>query len=186
MERTADWPRVYLDTSAFIYFAKAGHCMTLVNYLGKKLRISTDVETELGRSHHPDIELLMLVNNWPPGGAQELPPHLTDEARRIIQFSQEPGDRADKNAGEVTTVMCAQHDGRALVILEDNLGKRQAKRRGVKRLSTAQLAAEMVAVGALSEQDGCAVFEKCIEDKRKVQQYWRATLRDAREAQRAS
>jgi hypothetical protein len=189
MQRTSDWDRVYVDTSAFIYFDKAGPglCMAFSNYLGEKLRISTDVETELGRSHRATVKFLMLVKNWPPGGAQELPPHLTDEARRIIELSHEEGDPKDKNAGEVTTVMCAQQDGKAMVVLEDKLGKKQARDRGVKRLSTAQLAAEMAAVGVLTEEQGYAVFRQCIEGveqkpEQQVKGWWESTLRDAQAA----
>lgn len=184
MNKTADFERVWLDTSPFARFADVELCEKLRIYLDDKLRITVDVETELKRAPQPQIKLLSLVQNWPPGGAYALPQPLNDEARRIIELSHEEGDPPDKNAGEVTTVLAAQEDGCNLAILEDDFGKRLCRRRGVPRLSTAQLAAEMVATGAFTEEEGYAVWETTVGDPANLK-YWKPTLREARRAQQA-
>ncbi|MGA2469277.1 MAG: hypothetical protein ABSG64_01135 [Solirubrobacteraceae bacterium] len=185
MERTGDWERVFVDTACFVAFAEAGHCVALSRYLGSKLRITTDVETELKRRREEEIRLLCLQTRWPPEGAVGLPTSVVDEARRLIDLSHDEHDHPDKNSGEITTVLAAEVDGAALIVLEDRTGKRLARDRNVRRLSTAQLAAEMTAAGALTEDEGLAVFSRCIEDPDKVATAWRATLREAREAHNA-
>jgi len=46
-----------------------------------------------------------------------------------------------------------------VVVIDDLFGKRLARDRGVARLSTAQLVAEMVAERALADDDGFRVFD---------------------------
>ncbi len=91
MERTADWPRVFVDAAAFRYFAKAECCTALNNYLGDKLRIALDVETEPRRAPEAEIKLLMLVDNWPPGGAVQLPATVNEEAWRTVGSVKKKG-----------------------------------------------------------------------------------------------
>lgn len=182
MERTADWPRVFVDAAAFRYFAQTECCTALNNYLGDKLRITLDVETELRRAPESEIKLLTLVDNWPPGGAVQLPARVNDEARRIIRLSQDEGDHPNKNAGEVTTVMAAEVDGEALVIAEDRLAKRESRKRGVRRLSTVELVAEMVVTGHLPEDTARSIIDRCLGDRPddKRETIWQSTLRRSR------
>jgi hypothetical protein len=49
--------------------------------------------------------------------------------------------------------------GNVVVVMDDALGKRLCRTRTVPRLSSAQLAAEMVVAGALDETTGSRVFE---------------------------
>lgn len=184
MERTADWPRVFVDAAAFRYFAQADCCTALKNYLGDKLRITLDVETELRRAPEVEIKLLMLVKNWPPGGAIQLPARVNEEAWRIIRLSQEEGDHPNQNAGEVTTVMAAEVDGEALVIAEDRLAKRESRKRNLKRLSTVELVAEMVVTGSLPEDMARKVIGRCLGDRpdEKREAIWQSTLSRSRAA----
>jgi hypothetical protein len=79
----------------------------------------------------------------------------------------------------------AEHLGGELVVLEDADGKRLAARRGVPRLSTAMLAAEMVAVEFFGEDEGFRVYDAATpadvgEDE------WKAALSRARAELRPS
>ena len=49
--------------------------------------------------------------------------------------------------------------------MDDELGKRLCRMRGVERLSTAQLVAEMVAADALDPAPGFAVFDTATPDE---------------------
>jgi hypothetical protein len=64
----------------------------------------------------------------------------------------------------VSTVLMAQHLGRELVPLDDGDGKKLARARGVPRLSTAMLAAEMVACNAIGEPEGFSVYDAATPD----------------------
>jgi hypothetical protein len=182
MERTADWPRVFVDASAFRSFARAGCCTALKGYLGAKLRITLDVETELTRAPEAELRLFSMATNWPPGGAVQLSEESNEAAWRIIELSQDEGDHPRQNAGEVTTVFAARDDGEALIIVEDGLGKREAKKHDVKRMSTVQLVAEMVVLGHLTDEAGFKVLHECLSgrDEEQLSKIWRGTLKNSR------
>jgi len=87
-----------------------------------------------------------------------LPGHLRAQYEHYRRAPQQPNDPPTKHIGEITTVLMAEHLGADLVILEDDLGKRLARKHHLQRMSTAQLAVEMVGSGALSQNEGLLVF----------------------------
>lgn len=89
-----------------------------------------------------------------------------DDAGRLIllgpYFQQrKPGDRPDKNAGEISAVLYAKCCGAALVIAEDHLAKRMCLPTDldVPRLSTAHLVLEMVCQNYLSYDDAWPIWD---------------------------
>ncbi len=153
--------RVLLDTSPFYRFCEGGQVINLARYLGARACITLEVAEELrrGATRYADLKTLQLMK-WPPERNRlELPAPLKRELLDLVRAFRKPGDHPLKNAGEVSTVLMAQHLGGELVVLDDHDGKRLAARRDVPRLSTAMLAVEMVIVDAIEESAGWAVYD---------------------------
>jgi len=152
---------VLLDSSPFFRFCEGGQVINLARYLGERAYITLEVRDEL-RLNTPtyrDLKTLQLMR-WPPEDNElELPSHLKQELRDILRGIQKPADHPLRHAGEISTVLMGQHRGGELIVLEDKDGKALALKRGVPRLSTAMLAAEMVAVGAITEPEGYGVYD---------------------------
>lgn len=152
--------RILLDTSAFINFVEAGALRELAQYLGASAAVTLDVNKELGRlagGHFPQLQNLERLG-WPAGEPLALPPDLLQDAEDLRRLNAEPGAHEDANRGEIATALLA---GRLRVptVMDDRLGKLLCQRRGVDRLSSAQVAAEMVGAGAVDQDSGYAVFD---------------------------
>lgn len=166
MRVTRAFERVLFDSSAIITFVEAEEIVRLSAYVGAKGAITLDVEQELLRLSQTRFPGLIALQGlgWPPGDALSLPPHLLQEAEDIRRVELPPGAPADKNRGEVATALMAQQLGNAIVVMDDEFGKKICARRSVPRMSTAQLAAEMVAAGALDDDSGFEVFDLATPD----------------------
>lgn len=161
MNVTLAFERVLFDSSAIINFVEAGEIVRLSAYIGSKGAITLEVEHELLRlsqTRFPGLIALQRLG-WPPGEALALPPRLLQEADDMRRVELSPGAHADTDRGEVSTALMAQHLGRAVAVMEDDFGKRICARRNVPRMSSAQLAAEMVEAGALDTDSGFIVFD---------------------------
>jgi hypothetical protein len=152
---------VLLDASPFYRFCEAQLLPSLAEYLRGNARVTSEVTTELRRGArsggHAGLRYLELAG-WPPETAAlpaELQRPFLDYSRAARQKDEPPS----KHAGEIATVLMAAHLGAAAVVIDDLFGKRLARDRGVPRLSTAQLAAEMVAEGQLTDDDGYRAFD---------------------------
>jgi hypothetical protein len=159
---TRAFERVLFDSSAIITFVEAGEIVRLSTYIGTKGAITLDVEHELLRlsqTRFPGLIALQRLD-WPPGEALTLPPRLLQEAEDMRKVELSPGAPTDKDRGEVTTALMTQHLGNAVAVMEDDFGKRICARRNIPRMSTAQLAAELVETGALDNESGFAVFDR--------------------------
>ena len=153
--------RVLLDTSAFINFAEGGALIQLAAYLGRRAAVTLDVEVELRRNaagRFPPLKTLAMLK-WPPGEPLALPSQLLADAEALRGLHSAPGAHEDANRGEIATALLAGRLADAVVIMDDELGKRLCRTRGVPRLSSAQLAAEMVVAGALDDETGLRVFD---------------------------
>lgn len=153
--------RVLLDTSPFISFAQGGALFQLAGYLGDRAAIALDVAEELRRNsagRFPELKTLDMLR-WPPGEPLALPPDLLADAADLRRLHSEPGAHEAANRGEIATALLAGRLGDAVVVMDDDLGKRLCRTRGVPRLSAAQLVAEMVVAEALDDRTGLAVFD---------------------------
>jgi len=152
---------VLLDTSPFISFAQAGALIPLAQYLGDRAAIVLDVANELRRNaagRFPQLTTLDMLR-WPSGEPRSLPPELLADADALRRLHSPIGAHEAANRGEIATVLLAARVQDALVVMDDELGKKLCRMRGVDRLSTAQLAAEMVAAGGVYEASGFGVFD---------------------------
>lgn len=151
---------VLIDATVPHRFCDAGLLPQLVQYLRNNTQITPEVESEIRRSAHGNryagLRLLERVG-W-PGTTGVLPPPLRAEFEHLRRAAQQPGDSPDKHTGEIATVLTAQDASADLVIIDDELGKRLAKKMGLVRMSTAQLALEMVVAESLTEVEGLALF----------------------------
>ncbi len=160
MELTSHWSRVAPDAGPFFRFGSAGYLLDLVAYLGAKAAITREVETELLRNARKDkyAFLRALQHLQPPLDVLDLSPKSAEELLDRVRAARKPGDHPDAHKGEISVVLLAVELGDTLVVCDDPLGKRLARKKDIARLSTAQLAAEMVAVGELSHEAGVAIF----------------------------
>lgn len=153
--------RVLLDASPFFYFCEGGQLIALCRYLGKRAHITLEVDYELRRNsvRYRDLKTLERLR-WPPEDNRlELSPPLKSELLDILRGLRTPGEHELAHAGEVSTVLMAAQLGGELIVLEDADGKALARRRNVPRMSTAMLAAEMVAAGQVAESEGFGVYD---------------------------
>lgn len=161
---TRSYARVLFDSSAIITFVEAEEVYRLTTYVDAKGAITLDVEQELLRLSQTRFPGLIALTKerlgWPPGDALALPPDLLQEAEDIRRAELAPGAHEDRDRGEVSTALMTQHMGNAVAVMEDAFGKKICARRRVPRMSTAQLAAEMVAAGALDVESGFAVYDR--------------------------
>lgn len=152
---------VLLDASPFYRFCEAQLLPHLAAYLRDNALITPEVVAELRRGArakaHVGLRYLELAR-WPAETAA-LPVRLQSEFLDYSRAARQKDDPPSKHAGEISTVLMATHLGAGVVVIDDLFGKRLARDRGVARLSTAQLAAEMVVETALSADDGFRVFD---------------------------
>src|SRR5262249_7996378 len=156
-----DAERVLLDSSVIVNFADAGMLIPLAAYLGQRCAITLDVDREIRRltaTSRPELATLDRLR-WPPGQPLALPPDLLADAQGLRTLCTPSGAHVAANRGEVATALLAARLSNTVVIMDDALGKRLCQHRGVPRLSSAQLAAEMVAAGALDAEAGYTVFD---------------------------
>jgi hypothetical protein len=150
-----------LDTSVIVNFADGGALFHLASYLGPKAAITLDVARELNRlaaTSRPELVALERLG-WPPGDALALPPDLLADAEDLRRLNAKPGDHPQANLGEISVALLAPRLDNAVVVMDDVFGKRLCHMRGVSRMSSAQLSAEMVATGDLDADTGLAVFQ---------------------------
>ena len=171
MKLVRDAKSVLLDSSTFYRFCDAHQIVALKQCLEVKARITREVARELfvapSDGVHRDLSSLQ-TPPWPKKTGH-VPGPLRGDADRLIREArlEEAKDRgvdlavvpAYRHAGEVTTVLMAQHLGADLVVVDDLFGKALARARKVGRISTAQLCLQMVVDGDLSEDDGFLVFD---------------------------
>lgn len=172
---------VLLDSSPFFRFCDGGQVINLAGYLGKRAHITLEVAGELKRNSTTYIDLKTLERmRWPPEDNHlELPSALKQELLDILRGLHRPGDHPRRHEGEISTVLMGQHLGGELIVLEDHDGKALARRRRVPRMSTAMLAAEMVAVGFITEPEGYGVYDAATPDHVGKPE-WHDALRRAR------
>ncbi len=149
-----------LDATVPHRFCEAQMLPQLITYLGASAKVTPEVDGELKRSARSDrfAGLRLLERASWPDVTDVLPGPLRNQFEHYRRAAQQPGDPPTKHIGEITTVLMAVHLKADLVILEDELGKRLARKHRLDRLSTSQLAVEMVVYGALGEDEGLLVF----------------------------
>ena len=155
-----DATTVLLDTSPFINFAEAGALIPLAQYLGDRAAIALDVDKELRRNaagRFPQLKTLDMLN-WPLGEPLSLPPDLLADAEALRRLHSPIGAHESANRGEIATALLAARVEGPAVVMDDELGKKLCRVRSIPRVSTAQLAAEMVVAGNFDEDSGFGVF----------------------------
>jgi hypothetical protein len=169
MTGAAEVKMVLLDASVPHRFCDAHLLIELMKYFGDSAWITPEVETELRRSasgrRYAGLRVLELAGagGWPKV-TDVLPQELRREYRDLKRAAQQPGDPPDKHIGEITTVLMAARLRADLVVVDDRFGTALARQKGLVRLSTAQLALDMVRDGSLSEDEGFAVFDCATDD----------------------
>ena len=169
-------PLVLLDASPLCRFAECQLTEKLRAYLGGRARITREVERELlrlseradfGELHDylaADGAVVRGAGKWPKP-TKNLPDGLKPEFARLLALKRAVGEHERAHAGEIATVLMAQRRNADLVVIDDNWGSDlAAKVYGLTVMSTARLALEMVVEGALTEDEGFAVFDAATPD----------------------
>ncbi len=152
--------RVLLDASPFFRFAEAGRLLDLAGYLGARASRTAEVQVELDRNAARVRELKTLaLLRFPPGDPLVLPVPLQDELLQLKRANARPGDHPTKDLGELSTYLMARELGSGVVVvMDDRLSVAYLRRRGMPRVSSAGMAAEMTAAGALTPELGLQTF----------------------------
>ncbi|MGB7160175.1 MAG: hypothetical protein WBD40_19060 [Tepidisphaeraceae bacterium] len=181
MPHTFGAAKVLLDAGPFFRFCDGGQILNLAQYLGQRAFITLEVKDELERNAQTYVDLRTLqLARWPSENNElELPTALKQELRDLARGLQVAGDHPNMHFGEISTVLMAEHLGGELILLDDNDGKRLARARNVPRLSTAMLAAEMVACNAIGEPEGFKVYDAATPDGIGQNQWLNALARAA-------
>lgn len=160
---------VLLDASPLCRFSECSLLDELRAYLGDHARITREVERELIRlSARPPFE--SLADHLVSGGAaartgtwprctKPLPDSLKPDFAKLLALKRALGEHEWTHAGEIATVLMADHRSADLVLIDDRWGASLARGRGLQVMSTARLAQEMVVTGALTRDDGYRVFD---------------------------
>jgi hypothetical protein len=158
---TRDAERVLLDASVIVNFADGGALIPLTQYLGPRAAITLDVERELNRLAGSSKPALLNLGRlrWPSGEALALPSDLLADAEALRKLNAPADAHELSNAGEISTALLGARLEDTVVIIDDAFGKRLCQTRNVRRLSTAQLVAEMVAASSLDVDAGYIVFD---------------------------
>jgi hypothetical protein len=124
--------------------------------------------------------LRALQHVQPPVDVVDLSPESAEELLDRARAARKPGDHPDAHKGEISVALLAVELGRTLVVCDDLLGKRLAKKKQVPRLSSVQLAAEMVAVSELAHGAGTEIFAASAGGADPM--HFNAAVKDARQA----
>jgi len=160
---------VLLDASPLCRFAECSLLDRLRGYLGERARITREVERELVRlSGRPPFT--SLADHLAAGGAaakrgtwpkctKPLPDSLKPDFANLLALKRALGEHEWTHAGEIATVLMAEHRSADLVLIDDRWGVSLARGRSLRVMSTARLAQEMVTTGELTKGDGYRVFD---------------------------
>jgi hypothetical protein len=156
------------DPSVLFRFFAAGVEVVeaLMDGLGDRLYIVFDVEVEI-RRHKDDVEFrdgahrfLELLEHDPI----VLPDDIREKVRRALEITRKLGNR-DEDLGETATVLYARSRIREgedwLVLVADRYGIQLAEggELAVPHMNTTDVVVDLVCQGALSEEQGEAVWE---------------------------
>jgi hypothetical protein len=145
----------------------------LREYLGSRARITREVRRELLRRAGQDDFSSLAAHLRPqadevrgawPKTTKPMPDALKTDFANLRALKHAIGEHDWAHSGEIATVLIAEHRRVDLVLIDDRWGKSLAKGRGLRVMSTARLCQEMVAAGALSEDDGFLVFDVATPD----------------------
>jgi predicted nucleic acid-binding protein len=166
---------VLLDASPLCRFASQSLLGPLREYPGDRARIAREVERELLRlAKRPEFSQLQdylsaegqmarTLGKWPKRTGQ-LPEALRAEFVKLINLQQKIDEHERAHAGEVATVLMAQHRGSSLIVIDDQWGSALAKSRGLQVMSTARLVLEMIVKDALEQDVGFTVYDAATSD----------------------
>lgn len=149
---------VVVDTSPFSRFNDVGLALKLSDCLPGAV-IPPEVKDELRRAPLSTCAALRLIaksTGWPTCVA--LNTQNQRDLLHIAQLHHQPGDHATKNFGEIASVLLARQIGASLLVLDDELGVKLARARGIARLSTAELAANAEIAETLTPAEARMVF----------------------------
>lgn len=135
---------VVLDASPLCHFARHGLLGVLRAYLGARARITREVERELLRlAETPEFaplkdylaadgEAVRMSGKWPRRTGQ-LATEMRADFVNLLALAQTIGEHERAHAGEIATVLMAQHRGADLLIMDDRCGRlrRPASRCGI-------------------------------------------------------
>jgi hypothetical protein len=174
---------VLLDATVPHRFCEAQLLLELITYLRDSAWVTPEVMGELRNSASGNkyVGLRALdLTSWPKV-TDVLPPEFRGEYADLKRAAQQPGDPPEAHIGEITTVLMAAHLNADVVVIDDRFGKALVRRKlpAQRRLSTAQLALEMVQAGSLSVDEGFAVFD-CTTDETVGRSRYDQALRNAR------
>ena len=170
--------KLMLDTSPVRRFAEAGLIHEMQAFLGEKAYAPSPVLQELRdiSDKFKDIDAVLKAK-WPKP-APQVEQRVLDDIFRLQKRYRPPARSDDPrvNLGEIAAVQMAIHLGFPLLVADDELAAKLSRLK-LGRISTAMLAAEMVALGHLDENQGWNVWDSATPDDADHDDYERAASR---------
>lgn len=158
MARAKAARKVALDMTVIRHFHDSGFLIHLITYLPNAY-VAQDVYRELTLQAQSRPQLQNLEKARWPKQLDQLPTELVARGLAIQEEWLEDSDRIDAHLGEIYTVLAAAHFGIDLIITDDRDGLKLATTERIRAIRGGELAAEMVAEGALELEDGWAVYQ---------------------------
>jgi hypothetical protein len=164
---------VLADATAPYAFCSVGAGRALIDYLGPCLVVARDVLGEL-RRNQPRCPGLRTFIEWAEAAealrVHDLTLEHAVEVADLLRLYQLPGEHPREHLGEVATVYAAielQEAGRSpLVCVDDQLGKKLCRGRGLDFADTPALLVEMVCEGVLDERLGQRIWQALFPQQR--------------------
>lgn len=155
-----------------VSFSRAGSrsAYAMAKHLGDRVYMVADVHSELQRLSRRLPALARLLEDWPSNPVLELDKDLKEKVATAIKARWIPGVHPDEDRGEIATVFYAvarREEGKSFaVVTDDGYGKKLARDRDLRLVTTAELVLEMVQADALSRTDGKRVWRQCVSKRR--------------------
>lgn len=165
------------DSTMPMNFCEAGaNCaLAMLSYLGDGLHMVGEVQEELERKAKSSPALQRFLDEFPTERVRRLDVELVAQVALVKQVMQLPGSHPDEDVGEIASVLYAarrREMGETFdVITDDNEGKRLARDRDLKIITTQDLVSQMVCAEALDYADGDRVWRCCFSNPQRWKGY---------------
>jgi hypothetical protein len=178
---------VLSDATAPYAFSSVGAGGALIDYLAPRLVVARDVLAELRRNEARCPGLRTFVD-WADADEDRRIHDLTIahaiEVADLLRLYQLPGEHPREHLGEVATVYAAielQEAGeRPLVCVDDQLGKKLCRSRGLDFADTPALLVEMACEGAVEDRLGQKIWQALFSERRALWSHFRQRVAEAR------
>jgi hypothetical protein len=166
------------DSTMPMNFCEAGaNCaLAMLEHLGESLHMVTDVKEEIERKASGGSPALRrFLDEFPEERVHTLDLGLAASVAVAKKAIQLPGSHPDEDVGEIASVFYAvqrREEGETFdLVTDDSAGRKLARDRDLKVVTTPSLVIELVCAGALMYSDGDRVWRRCFSNPQRWKKY---------------